>query len=945
MKNSVITALFAVLCAINFNLSAQLSIDFSDASKTGYAVDTITFAGHDWELSEAIIAIVDGDRRLRLKGNGGSAFTQITEKENGIGAISFDYAPYGSDSQSKWVVEYSQDDGLTWIQVGDVLNNVKGGSAEFFNETVNIRGNSRFRIFTTDTYAASADRRLNVDNILITDWVPTLSNFKTTNGTNFSPSEDIKLTWQHQDVDELILQTRIVGNEQWITYCENETPVIIDSEDGEFTFTIPSDAGTIELELRIVDKNNLDVTSNIASVNIRDSSSLATEFFFPEKDATNVKLDLYYLNRSAPEDENPWINIVQNNIIIEFNKSIFINEGIIKIYEDGVIDPAYSFDIETSDDIFIDNKTLFIYIENNLKANTTYQVFIPENTFKDNNSIPNYNNDIIWEFTTNESIGSSEFLGLAFENAVFPAKNAVDVPRNLYRSIEIQDEFGQPTLWETTRTVVLEFIGEISLGQGEILINEKYIETPILSIDVEDDFNNNLVIDGNILKINLSHNLDSYKEYEVIIPNGAIKDLSTPANSWEGLTWSFETTRYSAGAFEPQYNLGFSYYPNDLQIIPENLFTYVEGQEYNTHYRIIINFDEAIEKGIGSITLKNMTLNDNDIIMNVLADEVIINNNRNLVIELSEDLIYNNNYQVTIENGAILNQTTSKAIDSYSWTFTVNAFGKRTIAELLGEYSDATHWNNYAITQAIVSHKADNVLYMQDDSDEWNGISVIDNDLYDNASIGDEYYLLGFVKEDNGTLYIESVDIYELKNDNQEVIPVSISLPFEQKYCNMLVSIDNVTSTSSLDSDDNFTVTNPEEKEGIINGMWYAHNAKYDEVYGNITGLIIKNNNKLNLAPRYNKDISVNTSVFSSSSNSKSNIYIYVDKTSNSLIVNSAVPLIYAKIIDVNNRILIKNTKLKSTIESININNISSGIYILKTTNSKGEIDVFKFIK
>jgi len=192
----------------HYNISAQLFLDFDDASKTKYASAIIQFAGHDWELDEAIIEVGD-NRRLRLKGNTGSSFTQMTDKEDGIGSISFDYTPYGSDSQSKWFVEYTKDDGVTWTQIGEKLNNVESGPTEVFNEEVKATGNIRFRIFTTDTYAASANRRLDIDNILITNWIPTITNFNIVNGDEFAPGDKINFSWQAEDVDEIIIQAQI----------------------------------------------------------------------------------------------------------------------------------------------------------------------------------------------------------------------------------------------------------------------------------------------------------------------------------------------------------------------------------------------------------------------------------------------------------------------------------------------------------------------------------------------------------------------------------------------------------------------------------------------------------------------------------------------------------------------------------------------------------------
>lgn len=114
----------------HYNISAQLFLDFENASKGGYATAIRNIEGYDWEFTESLVGALigdkmEGERSLRFSGKTDSQFTQISEKENGIGAISFLYKSYPGDNQSEWIVQYTIDDGNTWIQVGDQLDNEK----------------------------------------------------------------------------------------------------------------------------------------------------------------------------------------------------------------------------------------------------------------------------------------------------------------------------------------------------------------------------------------------------------------------------------------------------------------------------------------------------------------------------------------------------------------------------------------------------------------------------------------------------------------------------------------------------------------------------------------------------------------------------------------------------------------------------------------------------
>jgi hypothetical protein len=154
-----------------------VNFDGQSESKGTYASGTITLSGLDWNFTEVMTGSTGSDffnglRSARLRGYGTSAMTMLDDKSNGIGSITFQYSEYGSDAQTSYRVEYSTDQGNNWIQIGSDFE-ATGGSAnpETFSESVQITGDARIRIIEA-TGSGTANRRMNIDDIVVTDYIP-----------------------------------------------------------------------------------------------------------------------------------------------------------------------------------------------------------------------------------------------------------------------------------------------------------------------------------------------------------------------------------------------------------------------------------------------------------------------------------------------------------------------------------------------------------------------------------------------------------------------------------------------------------------------------------------------------------------------------------------------------------------------------------------------------
>lgn len=147
---------------------------------TAYYTGEKTLSGKNWHLSEVVIAEsplagdwYEGTRSARLRGYGGTSMTMSEDKTNGAGTVSFQYRQYGGDTQTTWKVKYSIDGGTTWQEIPfDPPNNntfKATATVQSFSYDLNITGNIRLSIEEA-TGSGTSNKRMNVDNIAITDY-------------------------------------------------------------------------------------------------------------------------------------------------------------------------------------------------------------------------------------------------------------------------------------------------------------------------------------------------------------------------------------------------------------------------------------------------------------------------------------------------------------------------------------------------------------------------------------------------------------------------------------------------------------------------------------------------------------------------------------------------------------------------------------------------------
>jgi hypothetical protein len=134
-----------------------------------------TFASGEWYLA-AVTSTTDtndrknGIRSVRLRDEDNCAEMRFS-KVSGAGTVSFKYASYSNHQNGKIQLEYSTNQGATWISAMDEITvpRTNGVSVALFstNVTLNITGDVRVRVRKTNTLSSSS---VNIDDIEITDF-------------------------------------------------------------------------------------------------------------------------------------------------------------------------------------------------------------------------------------------------------------------------------------------------------------------------------------------------------------------------------------------------------------------------------------------------------------------------------------------------------------------------------------------------------------------------------------------------------------------------------------------------------------------------------------------------------------------------------------------------------------------------------------------------------
>ena len=146
--------------------SVSITEDFEQATsvKTSYAAAAVTFSSGKWILEDALLAVSDadaknGDHSIRIRNNGKIS---MQFDAGGITSVSLLYGAYGSDKSSSWQLWASEDEGNTYLQVGETII-TEGHDLKKASFTVNMKHAVRLEI----RKISGGKNRIDIDDLVI----------------------------------------------------------------------------------------------------------------------------------------------------------------------------------------------------------------------------------------------------------------------------------------------------------------------------------------------------------------------------------------------------------------------------------------------------------------------------------------------------------------------------------------------------------------------------------------------------------------------------------------------------------------------------------------------------------------------------------------------------------------------------------------------------------
>ncbi|MDG5766587.1 phospholipase D-like domain-containing protein [Balneolales bacterium ANBcel1] len=193
----------ALLFPLDTLAQVVLFEDFESGSKGGYAAGTVELDSGIWMLNDALLGRQSGDltmgsQSVRLR----DGHINMEFDVDGAGEVRFYHAnsQFSNDGGSSIQLQYSQNGGASWTNIGDEIVCADGALEQAVVEA-NIEGNVRFRIIKSN---GPSGARISIDNFEITEYQ--------------EPSDDPRLrvevdgaTVRHQD--EIGFGTISIGTE------------------------------------------------------------------------------------------------------------------------------------------------------------------------------------------------------------------------------------------------------------------------------------------------------------------------------------------------------------------------------------------------------------------------------------------------------------------------------------------------------------------------------------------------------------------------------------------------------------------------------------------------------------------------------------------------------------------------------------------------------------
>ncbi len=445
--------------------------------------------------------------------------TMLADKSGGAGTISFLYRRYGTDAQVAYGVEYSTNAGTSWVAVGSDFTAPATNDIQTFSQSVNVPGNIRFRIVCRT--ADNSNRRLNIDDILITDspgsdtTPPAITTLTPADGAVGVPVATTALSIQFNEP-----VVKGTGN---ITLQSGETAVAVIDVASE-AVQVSGSTATITLPAALSPSTDYHVlvaagAFEDAAENAFAGISGATDWNFTTEAPDTTPPAITTL---TPADGAVGVLVATTALSIQFDEPVVKGTGNITLQSGetavAVIDVA-------SEAVQVSGSTATITLPSALSPSTDYHVLVAAGAFKDaaENAFAGISGATDWNFTT-EAPDTTGPVPTAF----LPANGATNVALT---TAVFRATFNEPI------TLVEPATLELRKVQGDVLVAAFDADNAIIE-----------VINSNQLEIAPFNAppLDYETAYYLSISAGALEDnlgnpslaIGAPADT---ASWVFTT--------------------------------------------------------------------------------------------------------------------------------------------------------------------------------------------------------------------------------------------------------------------------------------------------------------------------------------------------------------------------------------------------------------------
>lgn len=383
---------------------------------------------------------------------------------------------------------------------------------------------------------------------------------------------------------------------------------------------------------------------------------------------------------------------------------------------------------------------------------------------------------------------------------------------------------------------------DVQPGTGTIRLHLNDGATVVHEFDVNSD---EVVFEGNVVSFDLTGYLeDQAVEYYIIVPSGAITNISSDPEAFPGLlqTYSWNFTTKEDGA-EPEL---VTWSPDDVTI-EDNYPTFV------------MTFDKEVvltEDG-GNLVVTAVGAEEATLIL-ALTEDMIDSNTVTVTYNEMEDgeLLYGTEYFVTVDAGALqdLSENVWSGVSNDTiWTFLTYEL---TIADIQGEGDVSPMLNqNVNLTGTVTGVSAGEGFFMQDANAAWSGIWVEYADAAD-FTIGDGVTVVGVVGEvaNVTTIAASEVTAAEAPVVVEAIVLDSPSAAKAEMYESVLVQVVGARGTAADEGNGEWTIYYEETDNVIVNDWLFVYSPVEDHFY-HVTGIVNGRMESYKLEPRMASDI------------------------------------------------------------------------------------------